>query len=166
MYDLGLDYFLIKFKLHEDYLKVINEGPWFIGQQFLSVRQWTPGFRPSEAQFITTAVWARLPKLPIEVYNTAILRRIGNQLGTLLKIDACTIDNIKGRYARFCIQIDLDSPLTSKVRIGSLLQSVQYEGVSAIYFEYGCMGHRVSSCPSVIRPPPPKNPQPLSPSCP
>ncbi|KAK7857121.1 hypothetical protein CFP56_019769 [Quercus suber] len=35
--DLSLDNFLIKFRLEEDYWKVINDGPWFIGQQFPSV---------------------------------------------------------------------------------------------------------------------------------
>jgi hypothetical protein len=43
--DLGLDYFLIRFKLSEDYWKVVNGGPWFVRQQFLSVCRWTPGFR-------------------------------------------------------------------------------------------------------------------------
>lgn len=33
----SIDYFLIKFKLEEDYWKVINDGHWFISQQFLSV---------------------------------------------------------------------------------------------------------------------------------
>ncbi len=37
--DLSLDYFLIRFKLSEDYLKVVNGGPWFVHQQFLSVRR-------------------------------------------------------------------------------------------------------------------------------
>ncbi|KAK9999881.1 hypothetical protein SO802_019484 [Lithocarpus litseifolius] len=65
--DLGLDYFLIRFKLKDDYWKVINEGPWSIGQQFLSVRRWFPGFRPFEEKPTTTTVWARLPELPIEL---------------------------------------------------------------------------------------------------
>ena len=47
--DLGLDYFLIKFRLEEDCWKVINDGPWFIGQQFLLVRKWSLGFRPLDA---------------------------------------------------------------------------------------------------------------------
>nr|POE95164.1 hypothetical protein CFP56_25281 [Quercus suber] len=72
--DLSLDYFLIQFKLKEDYWKVINEGPWFIGQQFLSVHQWSPRFRPSEAKITTTIVWARLPEPPIELYDSSILR--------------------------------------------------------------------------------------------
>ncbi|KAK9983794.1 hypothetical protein SO802_033319 [Lithocarpus litseifolius] len=101
--NLGLDYFLIIFKLEEDYWKVINEGPWFIGQQILFVRQWSPGFHPSEARITTTAVWATLLELPIELYDRSILQRIGNQLDNLLKIVTRTIDNVRGRYARLCV---------------------------------------------------------------
>lgn len=75
---LGLDYFLIRFKLKEDYWKVLNEGPWFIGQQFLSIQQWSPGFKPSEAKLTTVAIWARLLELPIEFYDNSILQRVGN----------------------------------------------------------------------------------------
>ena len=32
--NLGHDFFLTRFKLNEDYSKVVNGGPWFIGQQF------------------------------------------------------------------------------------------------------------------------------------
>jgi hypothetical protein len=144
--DLGNDYFLIRFKLEEDYWKVVNGGPWFINQQFLTIRRWSPGFRPSEAKISTTAVWARLPELPIELYDMNILRRIGNQLGSLLKIDARTMDNERGRFARLCIQIDLDQPLTPKVRIGNMVQKIQYEGISAICFECGRVGHRIDTC--------------------
>lgn len=35
--NLSLDYFLIRFKLQDDYWRVFNERPWFIGQQFLSI---------------------------------------------------------------------------------------------------------------------------------
>jgi hypothetical protein len=94
--------------------------PWFIRQQFLSLRRWTLGFRPSEAKITTTTVWTRLPELPIELYDAGILRRIGNQLGTLLKIDARIVDSVRGRFARLCIQIDLDQPLTPKGHIGSI----------------------------------------------
>lgn len=57
MIDLGLDYFLIRFKLKEDYWKVISDSPWFIRQQFLSIRRWSPGFRPLAATLTTTVVW-------------------------------------------------------------------------------------------------------------
>ncbi|GMY33132.1 hypothetical protein FCV25MIE_28374 [Fagus crenata] len=106
--NLGSDYFVIHFKLKEDYWKVVNGRPWFINQQFLTIRHWSLGFRPSEAKISTTAVWARLLELPIELYDMNILRRIGNQLGSLLKIDARMMDNERGRFTRLCVQIDLD----------------------------------------------------------
>ena len=77
-----------------------------------------------------------------------ILNRIGNQLGTLLKVDAHTVDGEKGRFARLCVQIDLDQPLTPMVRIGDIHQRVQYEGISAICFHCGCVGHKAPTCPS------------------
>jgi hypothetical protein len=157
--DLGNDYFLIRFKLEEDYWKVVNGGPWFINQQFLTIRRWSPGFRPSEAKITNTAVWARLPELLIELYDRNILRRIGNQLGSLLKIDARTMDNERGRFARLCVQIDLDQPLTPKVRIGNMVQKIQYEGISTIYFECGRVGHRVDNCHFRIAPASPKSPE-------
>uniref|UniRef100_A0A2N9F7H7 Reverse transcriptase domain-containing protein n=1 Tax=Fagus sylvatica TaxID=28930 RepID=A0A2N9F7H7_FAGSY len=104
------------FKIRMDYWKAINGGPWFINQQFLTIRRWSPGFRPSEAKISTTAVWARLPELPIELYDMNILRRIGNQLGSLLKVDARTMDNERGRYARLCVQIDLEQPLIPRIQ--------------------------------------------------
>ena len=150
--DLSLDYFLIRFRLKEDYWKVLNKGPWFIGQQFLTMRQWYPSFKPSKAKLTSTAIWARLLKLPIKFYDNSILQRIVNQLGNLLKIDARTIDNVKGRFARLCIQVDLDSPLISKIWIGSLTQPVQYDGISFICFECGCIGHQSASYLAIICP--------------
>ncbi len=164
--DLGNDFFLIRFTLEEDYWKVVNGGPWFINQQFLTIRRWSPGFRPSEAKISTTAVWACLPELPIELYDTNILRRIGNQLGSLLKVDARTMDNERGRFARLCVQIDLEQPLIPKVRIGNMIQKIQYEGISAICFECGRVGHRLDTCPSKIAhacPASPRTPEPIHP---
>ena len=37
--DLGLDYYLVKFAIEEDVDRVLKGGPWFIGQQFLAIRQ-------------------------------------------------------------------------------------------------------------------------------
>ncbi|GMY10232.1 hypothetical protein FCV25MIE_05471 [Fagus crenata] len=140
--DLGLDFFLVRFKLSEDYWNVVNNGPWFIRQQFLSVQR----------KISTTAVWARLPELPIELYDSNLLQHNGNQLGTLLKIDACTVDNIHGRFARLCGQIDLEQPLTPKVKVGHITQRIQYEGISSICFVCGCVSHRKEFCPSITPP--------------
>ena len=44
--DLSKDFFLVKFSAMEDYDLVLDEGPWFIGEHFLSIRPWVPNFRP------------------------------------------------------------------------------------------------------------------------
>lgn len=57
------------------------------------------------------AVWAHLPQLPIEYYEPSVLREIGQAVGPVLRIDAQTATESRGRYARICVQVNLDNPL-------------------------------------------------------
>ena len=66
--DLEYEFQLVRFGLAEDYDKVLREGPWFIGDQFLSIGAWEPNFKPSIAQCLSVVVWVRFSKLPIEYY--------------------------------------------------------------------------------------------------
>ncbi|KAL0007520.1 hypothetical protein SO802_009022 [Lithocarpus litseifolius] len=52
----------------EDLDSVLMRGPWFIGDQFLSIRPWEPFFKPSTANVSLITVWIRLYELPIELY--------------------------------------------------------------------------------------------------
>ncbi|KAK2997221.1 hypothetical protein RJ639_025178 [Escallonia herrerae] len=36
----------LKFSSEEDYRKALEQGPWFIGTNYLSVQTWTPNFNP------------------------------------------------------------------------------------------------------------------------
>ncbi|GLT63477.1 hypothetical protein SLA2020_360400 [Shorea laevis] len=148
--DLGLDFFLIRFHEKEDLNRVLHGGPWFVGPHFLTIRRWEPSFDPAKATFKTTAIWARLPHLPIEYYDVQILERIGNILGTPLRLDAHTAHQSRGQYARICIQVDLDEPLVPFVRIGKHIQKVLYEGPAALCYECGCVGHKEDKCPLKI----------------
>ena len=47
--DLGKEFFLIHFSVKEDCEAVPRNEPWFIGENFLSIRPWKPNFHPSEA---------------------------------------------------------------------------------------------------------------------
>ena len=116
--DLGHDFFLIKFECKEDIDKVLKGGPWFIGQQFLTIRLWEPEFKAFEASFSSVAVWIRLLELPIEYYDLVVLRKIGEAIGPVLRIDAHTANGARGRFARLCVQVNLDKPLIKTVKIG------------------------------------------------
>lgn len=122
--DLGNDFHVVKFTNQENTNKVLHEGAWFIAGNFVSVWKWEPNFVPQSSTISHTAMWARLPQLPTKFYDKAILERLGQKLGALLKIDACTSATIRGRLARIYIQVPLNSPLKSEISIGTYPQKV------------------------------------------
>lgn len=118
--NLGKDYFLIKFSSDDDYDKVLKGGPWFVGEHFLAIKPWEPYFKASEATLSSVAVWVKLPELPIEFYDLAVLKDIGRAIGPMLRIDSFTATGTRGSYARLCVQVDLEKPLINMVRVGRL----------------------------------------------
>ncbi|KAG5559728.1 hypothetical protein RHGRI_009292 [Rhododendron griersonianum] len=154
-FDLGLGFILVKFKSELDLHRALHGGPWFIGPHFISVRKWEVGFQPSRATISTSAIWVQLPELPLEMYDKAILQKIGAKIGVLLKIDVQTESGTKLRFARLCVQVDLNAPLISWVKVGKHRQRVAYEGISSICFHCGVVGHKLLDCPQ-------KNPTPVT----
>ncbi|KAL0013035.1 hypothetical protein SO802_000104 [Lithocarpus litseifolius] len=160
--DLEEGYFLTRFSLKEDHDSVLRKGPWFIGDHFLSIRPWVPNFRTDLSNVASVAVWVRLNRLPIEYYEAEVLKQIGQVIGTVLRIDTHTATESRGRYARLCVQIDIDKPLILTVLIGKLEQPVVYEGLHQLCFTCGRVGHRKESCPyATPRPPSPVEEVPL-----
>ena len=127
--DLEQGFFLTRFYLKEDYEATLRRGPWFIGEHFLSIRPWEPNFRPETANVTSVAVWIRLNALPIEYYNSEALLKIGKSIGNVLRVDTHTANEARGRFARLCVQVDVDKPLVTAVLIGKFEQPVCYEGI-------------------------------------
>ena len=117
-----------------------------IGEHFLAIKPWEPYFKASEATFSFVAVWIRLPELPIEFYNPLVLREVGSAIGPILRIDSYTASGSSASFVRLCVQIDLSKPLVNVVRGGRLQQKVMYEGISALCFCYGRLGHKPENC--------------------
>ena len=137
--------------LKEDYEYILRKGPWFIGEHFLSIRLWEPNFRPAMTNISLVAVWIRLNKLPIKYYNAKALHQIGKSIGNVLRIDTHIATETKGKFARICVQIDVNKPLVTAILIGKFEQSICYEGIQKLCFGCGRVGHRKESCPYIIR---------------
>lgn len=152
--DLGHGFFLTRFYLRDDYEAKLKKGPWFIGEHFLSIRPWEPNFRPESANVTSVAVWIRVNELPIEYYNSEALLQIGKSIGNVLRVDTHTANEARGRFARLCVQIDVDKPLVTAVLIGKFEQPVCYEGIQRLCFSCGKMGHRKEGCPYMVWPDP------------
>ncbi|KAL0000751.1 hypothetical protein SO802_014532 [Lithocarpus litseifolius] len=147
--DLGRDFYLIRFGLKEDYSAVLEKGPWFVGENFLSIRPWEPNFKPFSANVTSIVVWVRFLELPIEYYDMEILKQIGKSVGHVLRIDTHTATETKERYARLCIQVDINKPLITSVVLGGREQPICYEGIHRLYFACGRIGHWREACPYV-----------------
>ena len=98
------------------------------------------------------AIWIRFPELPIEFYDPMVLREIGSAIGPVLRIDSYTASGSRASFARLCVQIDLSKPLVNLVRMGRLRQKVMYEGISALCFCCGRLGHKQECCGYRVRP--------------
>ena len=68
----------------------------------------------------SVTVWVRLNQLPIEYYNVEALLQIGRLIGNVLRIDTHTAEESRARFARLCVQIDVDKPLITTFLIGKL----------------------------------------------
>nr|POE44771.1 uncharacterized protein CFP56_77615 [Quercus suber] len=149
--DLSYGFFLVRFFSKEDLNSVLRRGPWFLGDHFLSIRPWEPFFKPSSANVSLVAVWIRLYELPFELYEAEVLREIGEAIGKVLRIDTHTAMEARGKYARMCIQIDINKPLINTILIGRFEQAVIYEGIQKLCFSCGRLGHLKEACPYTVR---------------
>ncbi|KAI9123813.1 hypothetical protein K1719_005113 [Acacia pycnantha] len=84
-------YYIISFSNKEDREYAFQEGPWMIEDHYLIVQRWRPNFNPWKADLqCIIAAWVRLPDIPFEFYNVESLRRIGNMIGKMVKMDHST----------------------------------------------------------------------------
>ncbi|KAI5672944.1 hypothetical protein M9H77_13308 [Catharanthus roseus] len=84
----------------QDYMHVLENGPWVIMGHYLTVFKWQPNFRPSMKKVTSTLAWVRFPKLPLEFFEKETLMAMGKAIGKVVKIDNTTMGVARGRYAR------------------------------------------------------------------
>lgn len=94
------DYFLIKFASKEDFVFARDQGPWIILDHYLVVREWEPEFDPMAEKTEKLVVWVRFPCLPIELYDYAFLKKVGEKIGKPIRADHSTGTATRGRFAR------------------------------------------------------------------
>ncbi|KAH7848965.1 hypothetical protein Vadar_010951 [Vaccinium darrowii] len=144
--EIGLGFVVFKFDMASDRTHVLTAGPWIINDQYITVREWEPRFKPDEAEEIQTAVWIRFPNFPLEYYYEKNIFRIARRLGRPIRADSTTVETDRGRYARVCVEIDLSKPVKSRVLIEGKIYRVEYEHIPIMCFGCGRVGHRRDQC--------------------
>ena len=146
--DVGHGFFMVKFNQEMDRMKVMNGGPWMIFDHYLNVRTWSPSFVSTTAKIDWTLVWARIPDLNVVFYDEIFLLALASALGTPIKVDMNTVNVTRGKFARICIEVDLDKLVVGKVWIQNHWHNVEYEGFHIICSACGCYGHVARNCSS------------------
>ncbi|PPD84300.1 hypothetical protein GOBAR_DD18758 [Gossypium barbadense] len=139
-------YFLIKFQSHDDYERMLTQGPWIVLGQYPTVQPWTPEFNPLQAFPSSTMVWVRLPGLSGFLYKRQILEEIRGLIGTVTKLDFQTDKGSRGNFARTVVCIDLIKPLVSQILVNRAVQRVQFEALPFVCFPCGRFGHSKATC--------------------
>ncbi|XP_020208121.1 uncharacterized protein LOC109793062 [Cajanus cajan] len=144
--DVGNGFFIVKFDRAEDKSKVVENGPWMIFDHYLSIRPWVPNFVSSEARIERTMAWIRFPNLGLEYYDESILLALASAVGKPLKVDTMTMGVVRGRFARVCVELELDRPVVGKVWFRNHWFKVEYEGLHLLCSKCGCYGHLSRAC--------------------
>lgn len=145
--DIDKGYIVARFYTQEDYYRVLNGGPWMVMGNYITITKWRPNFSPSEHVLTRTLVWVRFTALPLEMFEEKTLMWMGNSVGKAIKVDICTNDVVCGKYAKVCVEVDLDKPLKPNVMVYGRRYAVEYEGLMKICFRCGQFGHRAEACP-------------------
>nr|POE64124.1 hypothetical protein CFP56_08495 [Quercus suber]POF10140.1 hypothetical protein CFP56_74779 [Quercus suber] len=90
---------------------------------------------------------ARKANIRAQWTNAPIVKAIG----PVLRIDAHTATESRGRFARIFVQINFDKPLIKLIKIGGIEQPMQYQGINSLCFSCGCVGHKMECCPYTTR---------------
>lgn len=81
------------------------------------MQPWTPNFDFTKTVIDQVIVWIRLPSLAVHLYDRKILQKLGQLVGTVIKIDANTTSSTRGRFARVAVTISLAKPLVSQFEL-------------------------------------------------
>lgn len=144
--DMPRGFYAVKFSKEDDYNHVLFEGPWMIADHYILIQRWRRNFLSSARVVKKVVVWVRIPDFPLELYNKKFLTRLGASLGMLLKINQLTSIHSRGKFARICVEMDLEKPVVPQVRVRSEILKLEYEGLQIICFHCGVCGHKESEC--------------------
>ncbi|KAL6526234.1 hypothetical protein OROMI_029874 [Orobanche minor] len=145
--ELGNNCFCLKNLSNEKRDLILTEGPWQLAGSFLSVRKWQPNFRADTYRIDSTITWVRVLNLPMEMFDESIIQSIASCIGDPIKIDASTFGTKKGRFARFCVQVQIDKPLELGIYIRGKVYQIQYENIPTLCHNCGKVGHNKPECP-------------------
>ncbi|KAK1267276.1 hypothetical protein QJS04_geneDACA002709 [Acorus gramineus] len=105
----------LKFDREEDMNSVVEGGPWTMDHRPFILRKWSPDLRMEQESLSSIPIWARLPNLPMFLWDRDTLSRIGSLIGTPLFMDSATLKGSRATFSRLCIEVEAIKPIPDSV---------------------------------------------------
>lgn len=135
-----------------------------VGHTYFRLFRWEAGYNPKK-EIPKTTKWIRLPGLPIELFDRAIIRSIVSAFADFLDIDEKTKELSALSYARACVEFDVTQHIPCKIWINlpgerGFFQEVVVEGGLTYCQKCKMHGHDIGTCrkgqslpkPDIIKP--------------
>lgn len=87
----------------------------------------------------------------MEYFRNNVMTKIGNLIGTTVKVDEHTMGQAQGKFARLCVELDLSKPLIPFIELEGRTYGVVYEEIQLVCFECGCFGHGRDICHVIVK---------------
>lgn len=133
-------FFSFVFNCKEGLNMVLCSEPWLFGNSTLTIKKWEPNMDLSDAFFLTTLIWVRLPGLPLEFWHEDIFKGIASSFGELVAVDNVTASKSKLQCARLYVKVAHLKNLPEKVelisKLGKRMQEIIFEDLPNTFFVY------------------------------
>ncbi|XP_028066232.1 uncharacterized protein LOC114269176 [Camellia sinensis] len=92
--------FMFFFENSDSCSKVLEGGPWYIGNQLLILKKWKRMMRLTKEQVSQIPVWVKLFNVPMEYWDDEGLSRIASKIGVPLFMDHLSSSGNRISFAR------------------------------------------------------------------
>ncbi|KAF9607568.1 hypothetical protein IFM89_036930 [Coptis chinensis] len=146
------DLFYISFSVSEDKQAVLEGGPIFIAGKIFVVMPWTPEAESQRNNVSTVPIWAKLSKVPKELWTKKGLSFLASLIGGPLCMDGATSMKRRLDFAKVCVTIPLDfefpSSIKLKIRGKHIFVDVEYPWKPPSCSRCCRFGHPTARCPA------------------
>lgn len=99
------------------YRELIEAGPCHFGDRLLVLKQWHPHMCLEKEQLQKIPIWAQFYNVPLDLWTATGLSYVASAVGKPLYADCTTETCQRLNYAKFCVEIDINSELPDSLDI-------------------------------------------------
>lgn len=117
VHDLGDYRYSFVFFHMMDLQKVMDGGPWSFEHSMLVYDKMVAASDPKTMKLNDIDIWVQVYDIPKGFISEAILRGVGNFVGTFLGADSASLDGIWKQFVRIRVKMDITKPLKRRMKI-------------------------------------------------